>query len=231
MRRGPRIFSDGLVLLYDFADFNCYPRTGTALRDLSGNSNSGSIENSPAFTRQVQGEFSMVGGANHQITTSTQFSNPTTFSLCTWFKTSGTQRKIIGFESNRTGTTSVDHDRHVYLASNGYFHFGVWTGTKTSISTSFSLADNNWKYAVATWDNNTMKIYVNGQLSAQGTGIISAASYSGYWRIGGYKNDFWQGNGDGYWTGTLAMVSIYNRVLTQEQVTQNFEALRARFGI
>jgi len=34
-----------------------------------------------------------------------------------------------------------------------------------------------------------------------------------------------------YWIGNISAFAVYNRVLTQDEVTQNFNALRWRYNI
>jgi len=47
----PRIVRDGLVLALDAADRNSYPGSGTTWNDLSGNGNTGTLNNGPTFDR------------------------------------------------------------------------------------------------------------------------------------------------------------------------------------
>jgi hypothetical protein len=40
------------------------------------------------------------------------------------------------------------------------------------------------------------------------------------------------GSGDNYWwTGEIYLVMMYDRELSQAEITQNFNALRGRFGL
>ncbi len=50
---GPKIVTDGLVLCLDAADRNSYPGTGTTVTDLSGNSNNGTLYNSPSINNGI----------------------------------------------------------------------------------------------------------------------------------------------------------------------------------
>jgi hypothetical protein len=38
-------------------------------------------------------------------------------------------------------------------------------------------------------------------------------------------------NSTSYWYGGLAGIKVYNKTLSQAEVTQNFNAMRGRFGI
>ena len=63
------------------------------------------------------------------------------------------------------------------------------------------------------------------------TTATSAQNYSGYWRISSYKLTAWTSAADGYFTGNISQVLVYNRALSAEEVLQNYNALRSRFGL
>jgi hypothetical protein len=37
--------------------------------------------------------------------------------------------------------------------------------------------------------------------------------------------------GTSYWSGSVATTQIYNRALLQQEITQNYNALKSRFGL
>jgi hypothetical protein len=41
----------------------------------------------------------------------------------------------------------------------------------------------------------------------------------------------WYGFGGAYLSGSIAVTQIYNRALTQAEITQNYNALKGRFGL
>jgi hypothetical protein len=75
-----------------------------------------------------------------------------------------------------------------------------------------------------------MRLYVDG-ISNATTTATSPQNYSGYWRISSYKLTAWTSAADGYFTGNIAQVLVYNRALSAEEVSQNFNDLRGRYGI
>lgn len=77
---------------------------------------------------------------------------------------------------------------------------------------------NSWSFVAATWDGNYAKMYINGALSYNGVMSGSRVSSSsptliGYW-TGGYN----------YFNGTIADAQIYNTALTQQQISQLYNA-------
>ncbi|NBP16615.1 LamG domain-containing protein, partial [bacterium] len=169
----------------------------------------------------------------NEVTTTTLYTNPQTFSIGAWFKTSSASgKKIIGFESSQTGTGSASYDRQIYVGSDGKLYFGI---NDTTISTlkyatsTFTYNDNNWYYVVGTYSGTAMTLYVNAALVATNTASV-AQNFNGYWRIGGYRATGWTNGSDGYFPGSIGAVHVYNVGLTSTQVLQNFNAHRGRYG-
>jgi len=229
LAHSPSIVTNGLVMYVDAANVKSYPGSGTAWSDLSGNGNNGTLVNTPGFDSTYSGSFTF-NGTNNEVTTTTQFTNPQTFSIGAWFKTSTAGgKKIIGFESNQTGTGSASFDRAIYINTDGTLYFYLYApigGSKTATS-PLTYADNNWHYVLATYggEADTMRLYVDG-VSVATQSAVSAQNYNGWWRIAGYR-----GGGDGYFTGNISNAHVYNRGISAAEVSQNFNALRGRFGI
>jgi hypothetical protein len=78
--------------------------------------------------------------------------------------------------------------------------------------------------------NNLLKLYRNG-VSVSSTDItgLGTQNNSKSLVLGiGYSSSL---NFPYCWKGSIATTQIYNRALTANEVTQNFEALRGRYGI
>jgi hypothetical protein len=102
-----------------------------------------------------------------------------------------------------------------------YTHGGVWgeyyyPKTKTI---------NGWGHWVITYNGSYVKIYRNGifegQQATSGTADWTAGMRIGYWSAGG-----------GYaWNGQIAVVKMYNRALTEGEVTQNYNKYKTKFKL
>ena len=98
-------------------------------------------------------------------------------------------------------------------------------GADVNIADTSNHALNTWIQVVGTYDGATKKIYVNGVLknSSAQTGVLG--SPGGTPKIGTYQ-------GTNYcMSGKIGDVKIYNRALTADEITTNFNALRGRYGI
>jgi hypothetical protein len=222
---------DGLVLNLDAGISTSYPGSGTTWTDLSGNGNTGTLTGGPTYSSADGGSI-VFDGTNDEVTTTTQFTNPQTFSVGAWFKTStASGKKIIGFETNQTGTATSGYDRQIYIGSDGKLYFGIYDGaTKTAIS-PLTYNDNNWHYVVGTYgsEGTTMRLYVDGVSVATETANF-AQNYAGWWRIAGYNLNSWTNASNGYFTGNIAQALVYNRALSVVEIQQNYNALAPRFG-
>ena len=110
------------------------------------------------------------------------------------------------------------------------FSFSISDGT-VGYSASFSqstISVNTWYNIVGIYDGD-VKIYVNGVLGATSVTAPSLNSTSRDLIIGG------RGVNGGIVTrfidGKISNVKIYNRALTSQEVKDNYNALKGRFGI
>jgi len=217
---GKAVYQDGPDLYWRFSE-----TAGSSIADATIFGNGGQLAG--GYTRGVAGPLAGVSaskavtfnGFNGTAYSTTQFTNPSTYSLEAWFKT-GTNRggKIIGF-GNHQADSSDNYDRHVYMQDDGTLVFGVWTGTANTITTSNAFNDNQWHHVVATQGGDGMKLYVDGAL--RGTNPQTAAQdYSGYWRVGGDSD--WGGS-SAYLNGSIAEVAVYSSVLSASTVAAHHE--------
>ena len=212
------IVTNGLVLNLDAAKTDSYPGTGTTWRDLSGNSNNGTLTNGPTFSGIGKQASIMFDGVDDiSIHPSTLYVD--NFSLSAWvYKTSSGIQTIIA-----KGNSSFVLNFYLRIAGNSGFY-----GTNSLFSEILvpDLVLNVWNNTVLTYDKTSLKYYLNGVLIDQNNATNTPSSTTSN-TIVGRLGDF---NGQ-YWTGRIATTQIYNRALTQTEITQNFNALRGRYGI
>lgn len=213
----------GMVLRYSFDDPTVV-WSQMKVTDMSTKANDGSLVSIPTVTTGKIGQaFNFSNTYLNEITTSNQYSNPQNFSIGAWFRTSSASgRKIIGFE-NLKKDAGGSYDRHLYMGWDGKIHFGVYNGGQQIIHSLTTLTDGVWHQVLGTHDaaGNTA-LYVDGVL--QSSMVSGAENYSGYWRIGGFSNGWSYMNGNGYFTGSIDDVRVYNRALNATEAKDLFEA-------
>lgn len=215
---------------YGAAIYHDDPTLYWRLNETAGNSatDSGPLENHGQYdgsvTKGVPGALAAgTGTAAHftqpsGVSSNRQFTNPTSYSLETWFKTTTqTGGKLIGFGNERTGLSS-NYDRHLYMQDNGALVFGTWTGFTNTITSPNSYNDGAWHHAVVTQSSNGMAMYVDGGLVGT-NGQTAAQDYSGYWRIGG--DNTW-GSSSQYFTGNLDEVAVYPSALSASRIAEHY---------
>ena len=117
------------------------------------------------------------------------------------------------------------------LENNGvvYFDCGGAGGAYDRITTSAALTTQQftgWHNWVFTKNVTTgyMAMYLDGVLLASGTGNYRPLITPTYFFL-------CSSTATQYWSGTLGNFNMYNTELTPDQIIQNFNALRGRYGL
>jgi len=85
--------------------------------------------------------------------------------------------------------------------------------------------DTGWAHWVITYDGSTISVWENGV--SKGTSSSSGtADFSGGIRIGS-----WTSSASYTWDGKIPIMKMYNRALTQSEVTQNYTLYKSRFNL
>lgn len=102
----------------------------------------------------------------------------------------------------------------------------VHTNGNAAQTSDNSCPNNVWSHCVATLGPNGYSVFVNGVLKQNtATPWVPPNTTSGNAYIGCY------GPGLEIFDGVIAMVKVYNRVLTNEEIVQNFNARRGKYGL
>jgi hypothetical protein len=227
---------NGLVLALDAGNTKSYPGSGTAWTDLSGIGNNGTLVNGPAYISENGGSLQFNGTTKYvNCGTSNSLNFTSSFSVSFWMKS------IIGsgfgyFISRWTYSTgnyrqwSFDNRLTESTFSANRISFSISGNGTDAGTTIIGLADalysNRWHNICGTWNGSIMILYVDGVLVAGPTTKTSMVStpnqptYIGAGDSGGFTMN-----------GLMAQASVYNRALTAAEISQNFNALRGRYGI
>lgn len=199
------IVTDGLVLSLDAANINSYPGTGTDWYDLSGNGTHCVLTNSPTWNSS--GYFSFDGiddGADNTI-------NPQNY-----------VDLMIGMYGLPVGGLEMvfakynDFDKS--FRTNGGFlrHSGIDSNDWNYLNTSYDFVNGSF----ITTDANLSNSWNVIRLVNQNSSFSPPFNYS-------ISSDFLNRRYRGY----ISFVLCYNRILTSEEVQQNYNAQKSRFGL
>ena len=200
---GASIVTDGLVLHLDAGNSNSYSGSGNTWNDLSGNGNHGTL-NGPTFVNSGLKHFVFNGTDDVASLNLSSYSN-LTFEF--WFydnRTSG-QRDLLTYNGNG-GSFTFNQMNHFRTDGNGQ-HASKFPTT---------LVSNQWIRFVYVKNS---KIFINNTKTDIQSG--SDRPY-GQLRIGDARSDVGQ-----HWDGKIAVVRIYNRNLTDQEIAKNYEAFDA----
>jgi hypothetical protein len=210
------VVQSGLVLNLDAGVSSSYPGSGTAWTDLSGNGNTGTLVNGVGYSASNGGSLSFDGTNDYVLTPVNIDANPNTVSA--WFNASATNgaRGIVitdngGWDKGFEITDGV---------------FNIHVGDNLS-STGVSALSNTWYFGTIVYTSISMSFYING-VNIWNGGAPGGTSGSTV-EIG--RANFNAGGGSRFFIGNIAQVSIYNKALSAAEVSQNYNALRGRFGI
>jgi hypothetical protein len=217
------VVDDGVVLNLDSGNSRSYPGTGATWVDISKNGNNGTLFGSPSFSNGI---ISFDGVDDYVQTASNNIANNSSFTLECWIRITtlnSTYRPLIDGGNLGTGTLgftlAIDNTNRLFIAANAGY-----------VSVTNSLVTNTWYHVVGTAQLGTpysFSLYVNG---TAGTVFASSTTNSltnnvTYYRIG--QN----ATGSMRFVGSFPVAKVYNRALTASEISQNFEALRGRYGI
>ena len=230
LSHSPRIVTDGLVFCVDAGDRKSYPGSGTTWYDRSGNGNTGTLSNGPTFDSDNGGSL-VFDGSDDRVECGSDSSidiDPAgTMTLAAWVYANSISSNghVIGKQQYGNG-----YILHYDTAYDGGLSGGGFQTTNVG-NNQFEWGQNieagKWYYVVYTYDRTNEKGYYNGELvgTKANTGNISTNAGNNL-AIGGRS-----GSGSDAWQGKIASVQIYNKALTADEIVQNFNATRGRFGV
>jgi len=210
------IVTSGLVLNLDAGNTSSYPGSGTTWTDLSGNGNNGTLVNGVGYDSGNGGSLTF-DGSNDYVDCGTF--GVSYITVNTWvYRTSSTTNQGICRKQNSWAVSQY----------NGVLQVAPGTSW-TFYNTGYTIPLNTWVNIAYTYNGSgttgSQTVYINGSSiysTTAGSGAISINSNAA--RIG-YDDNGW------YWGGKIAQTQIYNRALSSDEVLQNYNAVKSRYGL
>lgn len=214
LQHSPSIVTSGLALLLDARNPRSYSGTGTAWNDVSGNGFNATLVSNPTYN--ASGYFVFTGTQSATVTNplfSSQTNLNQTWTVSAWLNVDDTTgQSLINFGIGLYPSYGTNNSL-LYLNSgtNDYYTYGGDVGGL------------GWKYLTFRFNNATgsRTIYSNAEnISTSGPNNTSTpVALNSTSTIASNLR------------GNLATLEIYNRMLTDAEVSQNFNALRGRYGV
>jgi hypothetical protein len=253
---GSGVVSAGLQLHLDSRNPTSWPGSGSTWYDLSGNgnnatfySNPGQIDvGGPTVTEGtvIDGSTLMYGGDIYFNGTSSagqyQYAagpnlgtDILTWTINCWFNanslvsTSELPAIFTGIYTGYTPNQSVNYSLMYYNGAGndnnlyaGFYNPGSWQ----IVPTGYAVVPGNWYNGVVTYDGATISFYINNTLVSSKTNIYTTTLTSS---VGYHVARRWDGwdTFDGY----VPVAMLYNRALSTNEITQNFNYYRGSYGV
>lgn len=234
------IIENGLNVYFDAANPVSYPGSGTTWTDLSGNTNNATLVNGVTYSSSDYGYLNF-DGVNDYGNFGTNFliSRTTPFTITMWFKGNW-----------RTAAGSNPFHRLITLRTSGTPTFGIayctvrtagYLGLYFGANSGWSLATTDQLVTTGTWNSFTVtyngagsttignfKMYLNTtQLSLITSGLIAPAALTDA-NLLATRTTAAEVQ---IFNGSISTAYIYNRVLTNQELTQNHNAIKWRYGL
>jgi hypothetical protein len=212
------IVTNGLVLNIDSGNRNSYPVTGTSIYDLSGFGNTGTLTNGPTFSGLNGGAIVFDGVDDYVISSvNSGISGTASRSICAWAKFNNISSSVVC----GIGDAAVSNNLFELQA---YQNKMIGHPYGSAIFSQTTLSTGVWYFAAYTYDGTTCKLYLNGILEASENRVLTTINTP--FSLG--KKGF---NPNSNMNGSISNAQLYNRALTQQEVLQNYNATKSRFGL
>ena len=226
---GEEVVPNGLVLSIDPSNWYVYPKAGTAVTDLKGNA-TGTFGGNMAYSTIASGTFVSDGNADYIDFGKTPTNFPTgDISIFVWIRASslsnGWNIFMTKWFTNTAGTGGYSDFHYAIYPSGGSYYQNLYTAYQSNLFGSTPLVANTWYQVGFTIGGGNMQMYINGKPD----GDLRSNNRINYNESNLFLGD--PRNGVGGLVGTIGSFAIYNRVITQEEVFQNFNATKTKYGL
>jgi hypothetical protein len=208
LQHSPSIVTTGLQLCLDAGNPRSYPGSGTAWNNAVTLGNNTTLVNGPTYSTNNGGFFSFDGVDDY-----TTIAIPSTTGTISfwWYYNADTVQKLIMGNANSM----------IYCG--GGAGGGHWYNQSADYSFAFSWGNTSqWLHMCAVYESTTSNsFYINGSLA------YSSSTYSLT------KGTTYNVAGNFYVPQAcrFSVIQVYSIALSAAQVSQNFNALRGRYGI
>jgi hypothetical protein len=222
----PQITMSGLTMIADAGFTASYPLANNIIYDLSGNEYNMELINEPTFTNNYSGEFTF-NGIDQHIQTQIISPNIELRTLSVWCKLGNTGTTLEGVFGISDDNGNI-FDSIAYRAQGGN-GWGVYSNSnaRTYYSNVVETGTTQWVNMVATYaadGGGLVKLFRNGvQIISQPMPLITYTNALFY--MAQASEDVY------YWDGQIACGFIYNRALSQQEITNDYNALLPRFSV
>ena len=214
---GENIITDGLILYLDAGYKSSYSGSGTTWYDVSGYGNNGTLTNGPTFNSSNGGNI-VFDGTNDYVKVSSfpvPVQGPGTISFFGYYS-------LVSGVLNVITIISGNNAIQIGIRSNGI----VWGyGGGTLLSYTIPTINQIAQWTV-TFNGSNIKVFINGVLNNSTTTASNQVGSNSTFYIGTFIDA-----GLEAFPGAIYECQVYNRVLSDNEISQNYNAQKGRYGL
>ncbi len=218
---GSAVITDGLLVYLDAGNPQSYPGEGDTWFDLSGNDNHGTLANGVGFDPANKGSLTFDGVNDHvQVDMRLDQLSDNEYTVIAG-------AKLDSISTSRRHIFSSDSGGHDWSFGAGGRsagpHFIAFTGSN---AVRGSEQDTDWHIFATQWSADIgTRMYLDNTLDAT-SGVSFDPNVNSVINIGDNPGDWVE-----YWHGDVAFVLVYDRVLSEAELTQAFTTFKNRYGL
>lgn len=226
--------SENRILYLNAADSNSYPGSGTTWSDLSPEGNDGILTNGPVYNStyfEFDGDDDYVELGTISTSDPLQLSSPSgggiTIMLALWFNTGGDAfQRVIDKSDGGSSANGWSVYPNNANPNSGVLNFEFSGGT--DLESGVVPTANTWSIWSFTWNSSTgaWEWKENNTTTATGTQTYSIPSVQTNMRIG-----TWNHSTGRELNGRIGFIMVYEKPLSSSELTQNYDALKATWGL
>ena len=207
------IVTNGLVFNIDASKSNSYAGVGNTIYDISGSGKIGTLNNGPTFSGLNGGSIAF-DGSNDYILFPNSDVMGSVYTQNIWFKKNSSNVADLA-DAQYSGAL-------VYSGSIVFYYTNVPPVTLTAY---YSFTIGVWYCLSLVRGSSIKEIYLNGNILAStgSTDMYDAPGTNFVIGSNGGNSEFLNGN--------ISQVQIYNRALSAQEISQNFNATKGRYGL
>lgn len=241
------IVTDGLILCLDGGFSGSYPQKGTVWRDISGNGNHVNLYNGISYSNgSLVGDGTSAYGRTANTLNLSNLSAITVISVCkapttstlglvyehtsNWNSfntyTGNVRYGGFGFAINTNGNSTTQNFGHFQLIGNN-----GQAGANSPLPTTTNLQHYAAVHDFSKSTDETV-VYVNGAYTSYSSNPSTGVYGSNNTQT--FVNDYlylWSRGGVTFQNLSISLLCIYNRALSESEISRNFNAIKNRYGL
>lgn len=224
---------NNLIFYVDAGDTNSYAGSGTTWSDLSGNNYNATLVSSPTFNSS--GYFTFDGSTDYATLgniSGLDIGNGNDITVSVWLKTNSVVSKAL---ISKYQTDTAEGGWVINLLNTGVVNIGLKDSAGNSITKSSVGTVNNsvWREVSVIFRGSAggaVSIYIDGNFDSDSSTLAgNRANNSRALLIGGVHTPTNVINPQ--YSGDISIVKIYNTALTAQQILNNYNGTKGRFGL